>query len=104
MKSTKIKLGIGALAVIAVVSSVAIFLWVQNSNAPLESIKTFKPSHDYGQPYWIKEKNADSKLWNQAVAYCDATGESTPGCLEVEATRGGLSMDVYNKYKNTKFF
>jgi len=94
MKSSSIKLSFGgAVAIVAVTSIIVGLVYIKNVNdAPVASLKDYKPAHDYGQAYWTQEKNADSKRWEEAIAYCNTYRTKTPGCFEVEGAYTGIDM------------
>ncbi len=89
---------IAVLLAIPVIAGAAYLGVMHQVDKPFESIKTYKPDHDYGQAYWTKEKNADSNLWEEAITYCNTYQTPTPGCLEVEGAYTGIDM---SKLPNT---
>ncbi len=94
MKSSSIKLSFGgAVAIVAAASIIVGLVYIKNvSDAPVDSLKEYKPAHDYGQAYWTEEKNANTKRWQEAIAYCNTYQTPTPGCYEVEGAYTGIDM------------
>jgi len=105
MKSNSVKFSVGGAIALAVASSVIItFIFIKNvADAPIDSIKTYQPAHDYGESFWIKEYKANSNLWNEAITYCDTNQTPTPGCIEVEDTRAGIDVRTLAKYEKIRY-
>lgn len=98
MKNTKRKLSprkIGYLVVGGI--AVVVFIKISLSNPALESLKSDNLSSTYTREYWIKQAKEKSKLWYQALNYCNTSSNPTPGCKTVEGVAWGM-----NAYKMPK--
>ena len=61
---------------------------IANGDDPLRALTVAQRSDRYGSTYWTQKSNADSALWAEAVAYCEArTSGEHPNCEAVRQVR-----------------